>query len=160
MIQLLIIDNIGLSTYVNPFIYIVFIITLPFSMRPWLVLIISFATGMIIDSFGNTPGLHMAACTLIGYFRGFYLKFAASKEDFSGISRPTLSAKGPFWFILYAMMMVFIHHFALFYLEIYGFQEFFHTFLRVVSSTFFSLMLIVLGQLIFYDTADKRRSAS
>lgn len=69
LIQLLVINNIELSTYVNPYIYILFILSLPVSMKPWMVVLLSFFTGMVMDTFSSTPGLHMAATGLMGYLR-------------------------------------------------------------------------------------------
>ncbi|MBC7383488.1 MAG: rod shape-determining protein MreD [Bacteroidia bacterium] len=158
LFQLLVINNIELSTYINPYIYIVFILTLPVDMKPWLVVLISFFTGMVMDTFSSTPGLHMASCVFMGYVRIFYLRFATSKEDFSGSIKPTVSRKGVVWFLVYATMLTFLHHLVLFYLEIYGFNEFFRTLTRIIFSTVFSVLLITVGQLLFYRVAKVNRN--
>jgi purine-cytosine permease-like protein len=48
------------------------------------------------------------------------------------------------WFLLYTLTIVLIHHFALFYLEIFRFTNFFRTFLRVILSSLFSIAFILL----------------
>ncbi len=111
-----------------------------------------------MDTFSSTPGLHMAATTFMGYIRIFYLKFAANKEDFEGRFSPTLSRKGPLWFMLYTFILIFVHHLLLFYFEVYGFSEFFRTFLRVLGSTLASVLLIGLGQILFYKVAQGKRN--
>ncbi len=156
LIQLLVINNIELSTYVNPYIYILFILSLPVSMKPWMVVLLSFFTGMVMDTFSSTPGLHMAATGLMGYLRNFYLQFACSKEDFDGRIEPTVSRKGLVWFLVYVVIMTLIHHVFLFYLEIYSFQEFFRTLFRVLSSALFTVIIIGLGQLLFYRSNNQR----
>ncbi len=158
LLQLLVINNIELNTYINPYIYIVFILTLPVSMKPWLVVMLSFITGMIIDTFSSTPGLHMAATVFMGYVRNFYLRFATSKEDFESHIRPTLSRKGLVWFLVYATILTFLHHMVLFYLEVYGFTEFFRTLTRILLSTAFSVLLITIGQLLFYKVSKGKGS--
>lgn len=158
MFQLLVINNIELSTYINPYIYIVFILTLPVSMKPWKVVMISFFVGMVMDTFSSTPGLHMAASVFMGYTRNFYLKFATSKEDYESNINPTLSRKGLVWFLVYAVFLTFLHHMVLFYLEVYGFTEFFRTLTRILFSTAFSVLLITMGQLLFYRVAKGTRN--
>jgi hypothetical protein len=100
----------------------------------------------------------MAATTFMGYLRIFYLKFAANKEDFEVRLAPTLSKKGPVWFMLYAFILIFVHHLLLFYFEVYGLSEFFRTFLRVLGSTLFSVLLIGLGQILFYKVAQGKKN--
>lgn len=150
LLQLLVINNIELSTYVNPYMYILFILTLPISMKPWTVVLLSFFTGMVMDTFSSTPGLHMAAAGFMGYLRGFYLQFSFSKEDFAGQIEPSISKKGVVWFIVYISILTLFHHVILFYLEIYSFKEFFRTLLRILSSAFFTVLIITISQLLFY----------
>ncbi len=155
LFQLLIVNNIELNTYINPYIYIIFILTLPVSMKPWLVVVISFFTGMVMDTFSSTPGLHMAATVFMGYLRGFYLRFATSKEDMESRIEPNLSGKGLVWFLVYLIFMTLLHHMVLFYLEIFGFKEFFRTMARVFVSAFFSIGIITIGQLLFYKSGKR-----
>lgn len=155
-LQILIVNNIELNTYINPFIYVIFILALPVNVKPWIVLVISFITGVAMDSFSSTPGLHMAATVFMGYLRGFYLKIAASKEDLEGNIIPSISQKGPVWFLLYTFILVLAHHFFLFFLEVYSFKEFFRTIARIFFSTIFSVALIMLGELLFYKSVKQR----
>jgi rod shape-determining protein MreD len=150
LVQLLVINKIELSTYINPYIYIVFILTLPVSMKPWIVVVLSFFIGMVMDTFSSTPGLHMAATGFMGYLRNFYLRFACSKEDYESHLSPSISHKGLVWFLVYAILLTLIHHFFLFNLEIYNLSEFFRTFSRIVVSTFFTVIIIGLSQLLFF----------
>lgn len=156
LIQILVINNIELDTYINPYIYIIFILTLPVTMKPWLVVSLAFFTGMVMDTFSSTPGLHMAAAGFIGYLRKFYLEFACSKEDFEKQITPSISKKGFAWFSLYTLLLTLLHHTVLFYLEIYSLSEFFRTFFRILASTSFSVLIIVVSQLLFYRKKEER----
>jgi len=155
LLQLLVINNIGLSSYINPYIYVAFILLLPINTKPWHVVIISFLTGAVIDAFSSTPGLHIAACNFMGFIRIHYLRVTTTKEDREGTHIPSISQKGVVWFSVYAFVLIFIHHILLFFLEIYGFQEFFATLSRVFLSTFVTLLIIIVGQLLFFK-AEKR----
>jgi hypothetical protein len=130
---------------------------LPISLKPWQVVVISFFVGMVLDIFSSTPGLHMAASGFIGYLRIFYLKFACSKEDFEGSIEPNISKKGLVWFLIYITSFTLVHHILLFYLEIYSIREFFQTFLRVITSSVFSILIMGISQLLFYKGSNLRK---
>lgn len=152
LIQLLVINNIELSSYINPYIYVSFILLLPINMKPWKVVVISFLTGAVMDAFSTTPGLHIAATNLMGYLRFYYLRAVTTKEDREGSIVPSVSQKGIVWFSVYGFVMIFVHHLFLFFLEIYGLSEFFSTMFRAFLSTLITLMLLIIGQLLFYNT--------
>ena len=150
LLQLLVVNNIELSSYINPYVYVAFILTLPVTMKPWQIVLLSFLTGATMDAFSSTPGLHIAATNFMGYMRIHYLRATTTKEDLEGRMVPSISQKGIVWFTVYAFVMIFMHHFVLFFLEIYGFQEFFSTLSRAFVSTLVTLLLIIVGQLLFF----------
>lgn len=155
LLQLLVINNIELSGYINPYIYISFILLLPITIKPWQLVLLSFLCGGVMDAFSSTPGLHIAATNFMGFIRIHYLKATTTKEDMEGRIVPSLSQKGVVWFVFYCFVMTFIHHLILFFLEIYGFQEFFSTITRVFLSSILTVLLIVIGQLLFYRSKIK-----
>jgi rod shape-determining protein MreD len=150
LVQLLVVNNIELSSYINPYIYISFILLLPIHIKPWQIVALSFLCGALMDAFSSTPGLHIAATNFMGFIRIHYLRATTTKEDFEGRISPSLSQKGVVWFSVYCFSLTFIHHLLLFFLEIYGFQEFFSTITRAFLSTIVTVLLIIIGQLLFY----------
>ena len=150
LLQLLVVNNIELSSYINPYVYVSFILLLPMNTKPWHVIVISVLMGGVIDAFSSTPGLHIAACNFMGFMRIHYLRATTTKEDMEGKVFPSMSQKGIVWFCVYGFIMVFLHHLVLFFLEIYSFQEFFATMARVLLSTLVTLLLIIVGQLLFF----------
>lgn len=150
LLQILVVNNIELSSYINPYIYVAFILTLPVTMKPWQIVFLSFLLGATMDAFSSTPGLHIAATNFMGYMRIHYLRATTTKEDIEGRMVPSISQKGIVWFTVYGFVMVFMHHLVLFFLEIYGFHEFFSTLSRVFVSSLVTLLLIVVGQLLFF----------
>ena len=69
LFQILVLNNIQFSGYVNPYVYIMIILVLPSVTPAWLVLIISFLTGLTIDLFSGSPGMHASATLLAGFAR-------------------------------------------------------------------------------------------
>lgn len=153
--QVLIVDKLGLGTSIKPYIYVVFILMLPVRLKAWKVLLIACFTGLIMDTFSYTPGMHMAASVFMAYFRSFFLKFSIGKDDFESNIIPNVSSKGWVWFSVYAFILTGIHHTILFYLEIFGFHEFFGTLWRIICSTVFSCLILLLGQLLFYKLSHR-----
>lgn len=144
--QVLILNNIYLWGYINPFIYIFVIIMLPFEFTPWVGLVIAFFLGISVDFFSNTPGLHTAATVSMSYFRPSILRLIAPRDGYNTGTKPDMNEMGTAWFLRYTGILVFIHHIFLFYLEIFSFSGFFETFFRVIVSWVFSMILIVLIQ--------------
>lgn len=150
LLQALIIKNIELGQYINPFLYILFILILPFDTPNWLLLLSSFLLGISMDMFYDTPGMHAAACVFMGFSRPAVLKFFSPREGYDLNAQPTMQYLGAPWFFSYAGTLTLFHHFVLFYTEVFRFQEFFSTFFRVLLSTVFTLLLIAISQLLFY----------
>jgi len=144
LLQLFLFNNIQFSGYVNPYVYIMFIMLLPFEVSSWFLIIISFFTGFTIDIFTGTPGMHTAATVLAGFSRPFILRIISPRDGYEASSEPSLFVYGFRWFFFYTLLMVFIHHLMLFYVEVFRLTGFFNTFLRVLLSTLFSVTFIVL----------------
>lgn len=144
LLQVLLFNNIQFSGYVNPFIYILFILLLPVEIPAWLLLILSFLTGFIVDSFASTPGMHTFATLLAGFARPYILRISAPRDGYEGGAVPSLHLYGFRWFATYAVIFILIHHTALFYIEVFRMTDFFSTLLRVLLSSIFSLAFILL----------------
>jgi rod shape-determining protein MreD len=121
-----------------------FILLLPFEIPAWLLLIISFFTGLIIDLFSGTPGMHTSATLLAGFVRPFVLRIISPRDGYESGADPSMFVYGFRWFLTYTAIIVFIHHTALFYLEVFRLTDFFRTLARVLLSSLFSVTFILL----------------
>jgi rod shape-determining protein MreD len=144
LLQVLLFNNIEFSGYVNPYVYIMFILLLPVEIPAWLLLILSFFTGLIIDIFCGSPGMHTSATVLAGFVRPHVLRLISPRDGYEAGAAPSMFIYGFRWFLFYTLIIVLIHHFALFYLEVFRFTDFFRTFLRVILSSLFSIAFILL----------------
>lgn len=148
LLQVLILNNIEISGFVNPYFYILFILLLPFETPKWLLLVSSFTLGLSIDLFSHTLGMHAFACVLVAFIRPFLLKVIAPREGYDAGTTPGVKNFGLEWFMRYAVIIVFTHHFALFFIETFKFHQFFSTLFRVILSSIFTLIIILLSQLL------------
>jgi rod shape-determining protein MreD len=144
LLQVLLFNNIQFSGYVNPYVYIMFILLLPIDIPSWLLLLLSFATGLIIDFFSGSPGMHTFATVLAGFVRPYVLRIVSPRDGYESGSDPAMIIYGFRWFLAYSLLIVLIHHFVLFYIEVFRFADFFRTMLRVILSTVFSMTFILL----------------
>lgn len=148
--QVLILNSINLYGYINPYFYVYFILLLPFETPKWLLLLLSFIIGLTIDLFSNTPGLNAAACVMMGFARPFVISSISSGNEFMAGIHPALRNQGVKWFMYYTIILVVIHHSALFFLDVLRFSEFFATIYRIILSSIFTILLIFIAEYLFY----------
>jgi rod shape-determining protein MreD len=144
LLQVLLFNNIQFSGYINPYVYIMFILLLPIEVPSWILLISSFTIGLIIDFFCGSPGMHSSASLLVAFLRPSILRIVAPRDGYEPNSDPSIATYGFTWFLTYTLFVVLIHHTALFYIEVFRFADFFRTLLRVILSSLFSVSFILL----------------
>ncbi|MBX5438053.1 MAG: rod shape-determining protein MreD [Thermoflavifilum sp.] len=160
-VQVFILNNIMLNGLVQPYLYMLFILLLPFQTPRWLLLIIGTATGWVLDNFMHTPGLHAAACAAVAYLRPFLIGMLSPQGGFEDTSRsPSPATMGTTKFIFYAGMLVLIHHVIYFTLEVFDFQAPRYLAMKILFSTLITLLLIFVYGLLFFEKRLKRRSFS
>ncbi len=150
LFQVLVLNNIQVSGYINPYMYVLFILLLPFETPRWLLLVSGFAIGISIDLFANTLGMHTSATVFMAFLRPYVLKLLMPHDEYEKSTYPRLYYYGFTWFLKYSLVLVFLHHTFLFYVEAFRITFFFHTMLRVLLSTLFSVFLIILSQFFIY----------
>lgn len=148
-IQLLIFDNIEIGGYINPFFYVLFILSLPFDIPLVLLLLASFAMGMSMDTFHHTYGMHATASVFIAYIRSFVINFLLTGKEYDKGTIPGIENMGLGKYVSFVGILVLFHHFIYFFLEVFRFSNFFDTFFRIILSSIATLILIIIYQLIF-----------
>lgn len=116
LLQILILNNVHFLRVATPFVYLYFIIKLPVGMPKSQVIFLSFLMGLVIDIFGNTPGMHAAACTMAGFSRDSLISFFAGKDLPEGIF-PSFKTFTYGVYFRYVLSLVIIHHSVLFLIE-------------------------------------------
>lgn len=151
LIQVLILNHVQFSGFINPYVYVLFVLLLPLNSPRYVLLILGFLIGLTIDVFSNSLGVHAAATVFIAYIRPMVIGLISNREEDKN-NYPGLAQNKFGWFVYYVSVMVFMHHIVLFYLEVFTFSNFFETLYRAFLSSLFSIFVIVLSQfLIFRD---------
>jgi rod shape-determining protein MreD len=146
LFQVLVMDNVMINGYMVPYVYLLFILLMPFETPRWMLLLSGFLLGLGIDFFENTPGMHTAATVMIAFIRPYMLNLLAPRDGYEPETFPRIHYYGFLWFLKYASAIVVIHHLVLFYLEVFQLQDFLSTLLRVILSSILSASTIVLSQ--------------
>ncbi len=156
LLQVFILNKIELSGQLNPFLYILFLITLPFETPGWLLMVLGAITGLTVDVFLNTAGMHMAACILLTYVRPHILRGIAPRDSYEPGTLPLPSHYGFSWFIKYALILTIIHHFFYFLIDSFGTKGFITTLTTTILSSIFTLVIMLVTMLFTYTK--KRRT--
>lgn len=143
LVQVLILNNIKFLGFINPYLYILFIIVLPISISRSLLLVLAFALGLCIDIFSNTFGIHAFATVFAAFMREPFIKLLLPRDDNHDIVIPSMHSFGKNQFIKYAVLMVLTHHIVLFVVEAFSFSNITSLGLRTISSSAFTLILLL-----------------
>ncbi|HMO33525.1 MAG TPA: rod shape-determining protein MreD [Lacibacter sp.] len=139
-----------LHYYLSPILYFVFILWLPFTIGRSSLLLVSFITGILLDFFTKTPGMHAAACVLIGYLRPFLVNILLPQQGVEfNYREPSVTSLGLVPYITYVVVLTMVHHAALFVIQVFQFGNPGYLLLKTAGSTLLSLLLIFIVELIF-----------
>lgn len=148
-LQVLILNNVLFSNLFNPYLYIYFILLFPVDFRPSLGLIVGFFLGLSIDIFSQTLGMHAIATTFAAYCRPYVLTYMAPRDGYEFSRNPGVRQMGWLWFSTYAGIIIALHHFVLFFVEMFRMSGLWQTLLKSLCSSILTLILVLIIQLIF-----------
>jgi rod shape-determining protein MreD len=150
LVQVVVLNNIQISGLINPYIYILFILLLPFNIQGYFLLGLSFLIGITIDIFGNTPGIHAGATVLLGFIRPSLAKLVSSRDFIEKGVTPNMTQLGFANFFKYVIIAVLVHHLVLFMAETFSFNDILETLLRWILSSIFSILIIFGSQFVIF----------
>ena len=140
-VQVLLFNHIHLFGYATAYIYLLFVLKMPrFATRNEQMLW-AFALGLIVDMFGNTPGINAAAATTLAFMRNYILAMFIPNgitEDF------VPGTKVLRWgaYISYAAISITLFCIVLFMLELFTLTRPMHLAIGVAGSTLLTLLFV------------------
>jgi len=149
-VQIFLLRNIGFYNLSTTFIYILFILILPFNLPNLALYLFAFITGLTVDAFYDTLGVHTSACVALAFVRILFISVSLNREAIDE-PEPSLGNMGFPWFVLYASLSILIHHLIVFFLEAFKLSEFGYTLGRALLSAVASLFIILLTEFIFHN---------
>ena len=148
LIQILILNEILFLSYINPYLYIILIIVLPYKTPKWFLIIYAFFLGFSIDIFSGTLGMHSFASVLIAFCKNSIAKITIPHNIVEQGDELIMQKIGVKSFLTYTFLITLIHLSTLFFLEHLNleFKMFFKILLSVITTT----ILISITQLFFF----------
>lgn len=153
LLQALVLHNIefgSYSPYFNGFLYILFILMLPYETPAWLMMTLGFVLGMSLDLFLDTVGMHASACVLIAFARPWLMKLLASRDEYEFRNKPNIHVMGFGWFLSYAFLMSVLHHLWFYFVEDFRFTEIHIILMKTLGSAVFTTFLIIIAQYLIF----------
>ncbi|MCY1552408.1 hypothetical protein D9M68_888010 [compost metagenome] len=111
--------------------------------------LIAFGTGLTVDAFYDTLGVHTTACVALAFVRISFITISLNRDSVDE-PEPTLGNMGLKWFSLYAILCILVHHLFVFFLEAFKFTELAYTLGRSLLSVILSFFIILLLEFIFH----------
>lgn len=130
--------------YVSFFPYLFVLLLIPIEVSAWLLFLFALITGLVVDVYYNSLGLHASACLTMVFFRKRMLNYMAPREGYELNAKADPKDQKWSWFITYLLIMLSIHHVWLFYMEFFSFTWFFHVLLKVFNSVILNTVLLSL----------------
>jgi len=153
-LQVVLFKNIGYYNLASPFPYILIIFLFPISTPNFILYVLAFLTGLTIDAFYDSIGVHAAAGVALVWFRIFFYKITLDVDAQNSFDTPSLGNMGSKWFFSYISIGTLIHHIVLLHVEYFSFSNYQSTLLSILLSSIFTILLIMLISLLGY----KRKS--
>lgn len=147
--QVMVFDNIRFGNFIHPYVYVLFIMLLPFDTPKAKLIFNGFLIGIVIDLLSGTPGLNAAATVFMAFIRPFVINTITRKSDIEDKNAPTVTEMGLEWFLLYALILLLLHNLFLFWLEAFSIRLLGVVLLETILSTPISLIVILLIIYIF-----------
>lgn len=154
LIQGLLLVNVDLlDGKAQVFLYVLFILMLPFRISTISLMGLAFLMGIAVDMFYDSAGLHASACVLTAFVRPYFVSIFTPRDDYDVNDRPSISRMGFMWFLKYSAALILIHCLWLFLLEAFTLSTLFDTLFKVVTTWGITLLISIV---VLYLFAQKR----
>ena len=134
LLQVFLFDNLSISIYLNPLVYVAFIALLPLDTPPIVLLLSGLAMG--------AAGVNTIATLLIAFARPTLLGLLYPRDDIREGGIPSTGRLGNRVFLNYLIVLVLVHHAVFFSLEALSWAHIVRTIVRTVASGAVSVAFI------------------
>ena len=152
LVQVLILKNIELGNYAYYFkvwMYPLALLLLPLRLPAGITLTVAFVTGIIVDVFYNSAGMHAGACVAMMFFRPLFVNILEPRGGYDNNPLPNRTKLGTPWFLQYVALCfaIFVVVYSLY--ETFLFEKINVAFIKAVFTYLASLPVILLPVFIF-----------
>ena len=142
LLQVLVLNEILFFAYINPYLYLTLIISIPLKTPNWLLLFYAFLIGFLIDLFSGSLGFHSTATVFIAFIKIGLAKITIPYNILEDMDEITLNKIGSKSYIVFSFLMILIHNSLLFSLEYLDFNL--QILGKIISSSIVTLVLVLI----------------
>jgi len=142
VVQALVLNHIHLFNCATPLLYVYLVLLFPRNFPKWAILLWSFALGLCVDTFSNTPGVAAGSMTLIGAIQPYLFEVFVPRDSAEDLE-PGMRTVGVASFSYYTIIMVFIYCGAFFTLETFNFFNWAQWLMNIGGSMALTVVMIL-----------------
>lgn len=147
LVQVLVLNNINFAGFVNPYLYVLFILLYPIKNNRTFFLTLSFLIGLAVDIFSDSGGVNAGASVFIAFMRPIILKFSFGMVyEYQTLKFNNTEIGNR---MIYFAILIIVHHFVLFSLEVFNFSEILLILKKTLFSSIFTLILCLFTTVLF-----------
>jgi len=150
LLQVFVFNYVQWFGFLNPFVYLLFLILLPLEISRTGQYIVAFITGFIIDAFLKTYGIQAFACVLLVFVRPYIILILNGFKPLETGVKPVPGVKDFTWILVYTFLLVFVHQITVTTLEIMQWVQWWRIIWTSVLNTLFTTFIILCVEYIFY----------
>lgn len=147
--QVVIFNRLCLFGVAIPLVFIYFIIKLPVTLGAKWTMTLAFLAGLVVDIFSDTLGINALACTCAGALRMpvFHLYYPRDEDMMN--PEPSIRSMGVGAYLKYVLTFTAVYCTLFVVIESFSFVPLGWLLLKIVSSTLFTFVLLVIADSIF-----------
>jgi|TARA_B100000900_G_C20459190_1_gene666484 rod shape-determining protein MreD len=152
LLQAFLLNNINFFGFINPNIYLLYIIVYRLDGNPTLIIILGFIMGILLDLLSQGSGGHTIATLTIAFIRPFIIRFSfgVNYDVPMGMIKGSLLNQR----LLYLSMMVVIHHLILYSVIFSSFENIVNILKNTLFTSFFTFILVFVSLGLFKEKND------
>jgi len=151
LLQVFVFNYVQWFGFLNPFVYLLFLILLPLEISRTGQYIVAFITGFIIDAFLKTYGIQAFACVLLVFVRPYIILILNGFKPLETGVKPVPGVKDFNWILVYTLLLVFVHQITVTAFEIFQWIQWWRIIWTSAVNTFFTTFIILCMEYIFYS---------
>ncbi len=147
LLQFVVFNNIVIRIhewYFVPYAYLLFFLLLPQETSNYAMLGIAFGIGLLMDFLEGSLALHTAALLAAAFLRPLILRAVAPQLGYNQGMLLSYLNYGMGWFVKYAAVFTFIHHFIYFLLNNFSLLNIIEITLQTIINTIITTLALVI----------------
>ena len=152
LLQAFLLNNINFFGFINPNLYLLFILVYRLDGNPTLLIILGFMMGLLLDLLTQGSGGHTIATLTIAFIRPFIIRFSfgVNYDVPMGMIKGSLLNQR----LLYLSLMVVIHHLVLYSVVYFSFENIITILKNTLFTSFFTFILVYISLGLFKEKND------